>query len=1618
MSGYLWKYYLEDDVDSFRKLLETASYNVKPGASKNVGSGHGSNVGFALGSPGSLGTSPTLSSKGKRPVLGSAVGYNLTLTRTDVNWKDSNGLTILHHVASSTAHSAHGFAAALLEHALVDIYIQDLENGWTPLHRAFYAGNISIARLILNRDAHNTLSRSSGQNLGGLIKIKDKEGNGPFDLYALTIKDRTLHPESSSGQDTESSEDDDNGSHGDSGEADGGPAFKLSAQTFADHQGDEVFTFGSNKNITLGFGDEDDRQHPERVQLRRPEHLIQRFYRQYKKSQSRMLSSYGHNADQGDWEIQQTLASLPTGIRHKSLIIQDVQLSKLHTAILTTDPVSNLYMCGHGPGGRLGLGHERTQFQFACIEGGGLAGKKVASIALGQNHSLAITDDGKVYSWGSNGFGQLGYAPSKSMGDEEPVQNLPKQIFGPLKGKTALGAAASRVHSVVHTNSELYTFGKNEGQLGLVSSDARSLEVQITPLRVAASLFSVSIKSVSAIDRATICLLENHDVWVFANYGYARLAFPLEGFSNYFLRNSFLTTKYDTTPNRICKITAGGDTICAMSTAGEVFTVAVSNRTEPGSDSSASTTNPTKIKGALSQPCRLWSLRKGHMAARDVDVDQDGSIILTTEVGTVWRRTKRAKIKDASAAGTSDYRPKDYKFSRVPCLTRVVAVRASSFGAYAVIRKDCDVTRTQIDLNDPSLWHDLLPLFPLKEIWLAEEGCDAENAVPIFWKKPQYIETFKTRILGSKDAEKLIHGVLQSLAHEDNSIFDVEICTNVSDLRIPVHGFILSARSSIARQGLNQLRRGGTFSVIELLEGDVEPSGKISIKFQGIDILTVVDFVLYLYTDEVVDFWHHTRQHPKSAYRYRQIRSELMKIASRLEMRQFEPAVRQMVQPTKSLNIDMELAIREPDYLANGDVLIELADAEVLVHSALICQRCPFFQGLFGGRAGGRWLAQRREELEEPSDAIRVDLKHLRSDVFTVVLRHLYADTGEEIFAETVSDDLDHFIDKIVDVMAVANELLLDRLSQICQRVIGQYVNVRNVCQLLNAVSPSSVTEFKDAGLEYICLCLEAIMLNGSLDELDEDLIYELDEVVRSNQLACLPFVRSGRAEMLLHERNPDLAERIDRGRQAKIDSIKLLSKYADTDNRVSSSFKAHSLDEFASSPSQIKARRKGATEPVSPLVHPALSSRTSIGDLMFEMDDDNINDGVELSPSNLGLQGLNSPDSNYQTNLDNVPPFPLLDNQRNHPGAPESELDKHSDVISTQPSTTTPSKQSAGPWASTPLQSTKLDMKEIMSQASASRTSNISLGLSAQTKEQRAGPSFLTKVSQKERKRSQQGQPSFFANTPSPASSVPKQSPWQNVSRQKSSPTAPPVKSTPSPQTQPSRTPSTPHLTMRQTIANNGPKSKPTPSPGPQSPPQQRRSVSATQPSTQPSLTPSQQPKPALPQAARPTSSSGPSSQPKIQSIRHTPAPRPPESEFAYQLSMADILSQQQMEKDIIKEARESKRSLQDIQQEQEFQEWWDKESRKVMEEEERERNKATGVEPGKGRRRGVRGRGAGVAGDGGRKGKDEVGVKEKPKQDGDAPNKAGSERGGRGNGSRGRGGRNGQSGRGKVRG
>ncbi|KAI1387700.1 uncharacterized protein F4822DRAFT_407326 [Hypoxylon trugodes] len=1508
MSHLLWKYYWENDVDKFRRLLAQAGYSQTP--SKSSGTG--------VGSPGAFGSSPRAVTKSRK-----ASGFGLTaiapknasssLGKGDINSRDYSGLTILLRAASSVSPNAILFVEALLDHPAIDIYIQDYESGWNALHRALYNGNISIARLLLDKERKDLTSALGGATVtrvGQLIKTKDHEGNSPFDVYNATIALRTLKVSKERANLEEDESDTDDGSGGEDTRHHGRSS----------GLGEEVFTFGSNNNLTLGLGDEDDRQFPERIYLKRPDHLIQHFYDQYldgKKRQSNLEDS-----------MTRDLSDIPILIQNRPLVIQDVAFSKLHSAILTTDPVSNLYVCGIGRGGRLGLGDENTRFNFMPVLGG-LSDKKVIQISLGQNHSMAVTNTGELWTWGLNTYSQLGFPlPPPAKPDEEPMSLTPRQIFGPLKKEVILGAAVSAIHSVAHTGSSLFCWGRNVGQLALMDADSRSLEIQTNPRKVAATLLSnhSSIVMVSAIEKATSCLFEDHTVCVFTSYGYNMIKFPsYDPFTNSPLQRSVqlsMSARYDPGRREIHQIASGGETIAAVTGNGDLFTMAVNQKPVDGTQPASSTTNPSKIKDAVTVPQCIWSSRKD--GVKSVAVGENGSVMISTQSGAVWRRIKRTKAKDTKVPAAADAKRKDFKFQRVPYITDIVAVRSSTFGAYAAIRKDCDVTREQLEIDEQTLWQDVAPLFPLAGFKALNHKA-RENKDTWKFQDPDVlkgrVDSLAYEVLTSTDLEEDLQVHIRDWGFRNDSLGTVVRAAAYPDLAIPIHSWLLSARSPLLRLGLQRFRETGTYEVPEVL--NISKQGDLTIVelVGSVDLITLINFVVYMYCDRVIPAWNFTRQSRPLAYRYRQIRTELMKLATKLGMAELEAAARTQSSPPRSMNKDFGKAIEDPAFFGDGDAVLELDGDEIPVHSSLLCQRCPWFQGLFNGRSRGMWLESRRAALSD-ADRIRIDMKHMDPESFHYVLRHLYADIGEELFDDVILESIDEFSELVMDVMSIANELMLDRLSQICQKVIGQFVSTRNISTLLNAISPCSVTEFKDKGLEYICLQMESMLENHLLDDLDEDLLLELDEVVRDNQLARCPFARSGRAYLLLHERNPELAQDIDEERQRRVKQMAFKLNHKDDERKLSSSFKTRfgSLDEpnISLIPDRTRRKSKAAqNEPFTPVLRP----RDSQADLIFAMDEEGSPGGSNpVSPSARPVQPgergdleqlptLNSSwyDAKGKSVGDAATPIATPPISAREPNLTTAK--SHTDPAGRVPSI-------GNPWGSSALPTSRLDLKEVLAESRPPQSA-LSAGLAAEKKE---GSSKATpqKLSQKEKKRQlQQHQAEQAAREES--QSQQSQLPWVKVSEKKESPWQKTLILPKASSTDASESPAGPSTGV--------PKPKP---------------LLAAETGSDKSI-PRRAASPDTRFSGQRSNSGTNASSSTVQSKPQQTAPysksyikRAPKPEREMGLGLADIIGEQRREQEVVREAV-AKRSLQEIQQEQAFQEWWDQESRRMQEEEAR---------------------------------------------------------------------------------
>jgi hypothetical protein len=836
----------------------------------------------------------------------------------------------------------------------------------------------------------------------------------------------------------------------------------------------------------------------------------------------------------------------------------------------------------------------------------------------------------------------------------------------------------------------------------------------------------------------------------------------------------------------------------------------------------------------------------------------------------------------------------------------------------------------EIKVNPPTLWDDIASLMCLIGF---EASTIKDGRAAKIWEEAIAREqpgSVSYEVLRSADIERDLQEWFKA-NHTQSGEFDMEICSSSNpELRLPIHTWALAARSSVLREvladpaKLNDIADNTAFTI-------TKEDGRTLLTLIGVDIHTVLSVLVFVYQDSLIPVWKYTRDKPSHAYRFRQVRTELMKIATAINLPKLEAAARLQTAVEPSLDQDFQLAMADPLFFHDGDVILELDDEEVYAHSAILCQRCPFFKGMFYGRSRGQWLAGRRQGLDA-SGPIRVDLKHMKPETFHYVMASIYGDVGSRIFDNVTATDMDEFSELVLDVMGAANELMLDRLSQICQSLIGKFVTTRNISLLLNEISPCSVTDFKDTGLEYICLQLESMLENHLLDNLDDDLLMELDEAVRDNQLSHFPFVRSGRAKLLLHEKYPDLAADIDEERQVRIKELAYKATQRDEDKKLASSFKSRfgSFDDLGTpSPTSERVRRKskaGRNEPFSPTLRP----KKSTAEMIFDMDDD-------ATP---GTSVLNSPD------------FRLSDEQLgsevdNLPQLPKSwQISKGRDIArsvgsplgSTTPARTPISpemrpqvgaspqlrpisesrKDTSFPWASATLATSKLDLKDIMSETKSG--SALSAGLEAQrAKDSALQPKGQTKISQKERKKQLQVQAEAQAAEKAHQAS---HTPWEKKSagRQSSAPWK--------------AAPQAPKTSLKEIVAADAATAVAKPLVASESNPRSSRLRTAS-PDTRFSGQGRTNSSPAVP-------SSSTARQPQKRLVPHSqsyfsPAPK---VEAQIGLSMADIIGQQRREQELHKEAV-AKRSLQEIQQEQEFQQWWDQESRRAQEEEARRQSK-----------------------------------------------------------------------------
>ncbi|CAH2071120.1 unnamed protein product, partial [Iphiclides podalirius] len=155
--------------------------------------------------------------------------------------------------------------------------------------------------------------------------------------------------------------------------------------------------------------------------------------------------------------------------------LQLVAAGEFHTLYLTNQ--GHLYSCGNNDVGQLGRQTESTDGESPDLVET-FKGCTVSTVACGIQHSMALDEWGQPFSWGSDSMGQLG----SNLGAH--AQDKPK-IIKFLATKNVIQIACGSYHSIALTNNgDLYSWGANSyGQCGLGNmTNKETTPQQITSL--------------------------------------------------------------------------------------------------------------------------------------------------------------------------------------------------------------------------------------------------------------------------------------------------------------------------------------------------------------------------------------------------------------------------------------------------------------------------------------------------------------------------------------------------------------------------------------------------------------------------------------------------------------------------------------------------------------------------------------------------------------------------------------------------------------------------------------------------------------------------------------------------------------------------------------------------------------------------------------------------------------------------------------------------------------------------------------------------------------------------------------------------------------------------------
>ncbi|KAF1526758.1 Inhibitor of Bruton tyrosine kinase, partial [Eudyptes sclateri] len=774
----------------------------------------------------------------------------------------------------------------------------------------------------------------------------------------------------------------------------------------------EVYTWGNNINFTLGHGGQQGKHHPELVDL----------------------------------------------FPRNGMYIKQVVLCKFHSVFLSHK--GQVYTCGHGQGGRLGHGDEQTCLVPRLVEG--LAGHQCSQIAAAKDHTVVLTEDGYVYTFGLNTFHQLGILPP-------PTNcNVPRQVQAKnLKGRMVIGVAAGRFHTVLWTKEAVYTMGLNGGQLGYLL-DPNGEKCVTAPRQVSALHHKdISVSLVSASDGATVCVTERGDIYLLADYQCKKMASKQLNLKKVLVNGGYLEYKVDTQHLK----ENGGQKICilVLDEAGRVSCWKSSNNSM--------------------KQCRWVYGRQVFMS--DVALNRNEMMFVSQDgeafTGKWLEEGKKISEKKAELVSSLQNSPCDvscehdtnsaYERIRLQKLTfvhRAVSIATDPNGCnFAVLQSDPKTSLYEIpsvslssfgedfgkllaETDEMDSIHDVTfqigtRTYPVHKYILAVRS---DFFKKLFVSSDNQLDTPDV-CRKDEDAVGCDLYVVERV-HPDLFAYLLQfIYTDTCDLL--THGY----KPKILHKGKSEEYQETLISNLSKMSFDENVNGKSAFEIYRNNQVQVINEKQKSKSKKgkVVGEEANLIKMLQSAAK----KFGLSNLSGRLDGVRLENGKINVV--NKKNGNKPKLNQKKCSYLC--DVTLKSLDGkEFPCHKCVLCARLDYFHSMLSSS----WIeASCCSALEMP----------IHSDILQIIVDYLYTDE-----ALAIKDSQN--VEFICNVLVVADQLLISRLKEICEVAIAEKLTLKNAAELLEFSAMYNAEQLKLSCLQFIGLNMAALL--EASDEVVKDL--------------------------------------------------------------------------------------------------------------------------------------------------------------------------------------------------------------------------------------------------------------------------------------------------------------------------------------------------------------------------------------------------------------------------------------------------------------------------------------------------------------------------------------------------